>query len=74
LADNTANVQFFTAGQTVSVKVDIRAPHTGNCNVSMINLGTNSVIGTPIIKFQNYASISIGVAKNNIDFKIIMPN
>src|SRR4051794_38856140 len=27
--DNTANVRTFPAGQTVPIKVDIRAPHTG---------------------------------------------
>lgn len=74
LADNTANVQSFTAGQTVQMKVDIRAPHTGDCNVSVIDLGTNTVIGTPMIEFQNYASTSTGVAKNNTDFEITMPD
>ncbi|KAK6406349.1 hypothetical protein LTR95_018668, partial [Oleoguttula sp. CCFEE 5521] len=31
-ADNTANVQKYTAGQTVPITVDIRAPHTGVAN------------------------------------------
>lgn len=74
LADNTANVQTFTAGQTVQMKVDIRAPHTGDANVSVIDLGTNTVIGQPMIEFQNYASTSTGVAKNNTDFEITMPD
>lgn len=74
LEDNTANVQTFTAGQTVQMKVEIRAPHTGDANVSVIDLRTNTVIGQPMIEFENYASTSSGVAKNNTDFEVTMPD
>lgn len=73
-ADNTGNVQTFTAGQVVPVTVDIRAPHTGVANVSVVNTQTNSIIGTPMIAFDVYASNSAAIPKNNTQFSITMPD
>src|ERR1700743_3822549 len=41
-ADNTANVQTFTAGQVVNIMAEITAPHTGVMNVSVLNAQTNT--------------------------------
>lgn len=68
------DVQKFSPGQTVPIKVNIGAPHTGIANVSVVDTATNSIIGQPLIEFQNYASTKTGVAKNNTDFSVTMPN
>lgn len=73
-SDNSANVQTFTAGQVVDMRVDIRAPHTGVANVSVVNLKTNTIIDEPMMKWNVYASNSAGVAKNNTEFSIKMPD
>lgn len=73
-SDNSANVQKFTAGQVVPMTVQIKAPHTGDANVSVVNTQTNSVIGTPMIEWPVYASNSASIPANNTDFSITMPD
>lgn len=75
LADNpSANVQRFTAGRVVVMKVDIRAPHMGVANVSVVDLRTNTVLGEPLMTWDVYASNAAGVPKNNTEFSITMPD
>ncbi|OHW96265.1 chitin binding protein [Colletotrichum incanum] len=73
-ADNSANVQSYTPGQTVDFKVEIRAPHTGVANVSVVDTTSNSIIGSPLISFENYASTKTGVAANNTAFSVTLPD
>ncbi|KIW08118.1 uncharacterized protein PV09_01053 [Verruconis gallopava] len=73
-ADNSANVQTYTAGQVVPIKVDISAPHTGVMNMSIVNTATNTVIGSPLISFSDYASNAHTIPANNTDFSITMPD
>ncbi|KAH8112845.1 hypothetical protein DFH11DRAFT_1728196 [Phellopilus nigrolimitatus] len=72
-ADNTANVQRFSQGQTVPMEVFIQAPHTGVANVSVVNLKTNSVIGSPLIYWSDYASTSHTIPANNTQFSVTIP-
>ena len=44
-ADNAANVQKWTAGQVVPVKVWLRIPHEGSANVSIVDTKSNKIIG-----------------------------
>ncbi|PSN62263.1 hypothetical protein BS50DRAFT_141639 [Corynespora cassiicola Philippines] len=71
--DNTANVQEFTAGQTVAMEVEIRAPHTGTANVSIVKTSSNSVIGTPLISWDEYASNSAPIPEEQTKFDITIP-
>jgi predicted carbohydrate-binding protein with CBM5 and CBM33 domain len=73
-ADNTANVQTFSPGQTVPITVDIRAPHTGTCNVSVVDTITNQIIGTPLILFSDYASNAHPIPPNNTQFSVTLPS
>lgn len=73
-ADNKDNVYSYSAGQTVDFTVDIRAPHTGVANVSVVDTASNSVIGSPLISWDVYASTSTGVTKNETDFSVTIPN
>ncbi|KAJ5574834.1 hypothetical protein VI817_005406 [Penicillium citrinum] len=72
-ADNKDNVQSYKAGQTVPFTVDIRAPHTGVANVSVVETSSNSVIGRPLISWDVYASTATGVTKNETDFSVTIP-
>lgn len=71
---NAADIQQFTAGQTLPMKVEIRAPHTGVANVSIVDAATGVMIGSPLISFTNYASTATGVAPNNTDFSVTLPD
>ncbi|KAJ5361820.1 hypothetical protein N7541_002664 [Penicillium brevicompactum] len=62
-ADNKANVQSYTAGQTVDFKVDIRAP----------TLVSPTVIGSPLISWDVYASTATGVTANETSFSVTIP-
>ncbi|KAH8887616.1 hypothetical protein GQ53DRAFT_749694 [Thozetella sp. PMI_491] len=73
-ADNTANVQSFSPGQTVDFQVSIVAPHTGVANVSVVNTQTGAMISDPLISFENYASTATGVAANNTAFSVTLPD
>ncbi|KAL2179656.1 uncharacterized protein P884DRAFT_172487, partial [Thermothelomyces heterothallicus CBS 202.75] len=73
LDDNKDRVQSFSLGQTIDFKVNIAAPHTGYANVSVVKTSTNTVIGEPLIEFDNYASNN-GVAANNTAFSVKLPS
>jgi hypothetical protein len=72
LEDNPDLVQTYSLGETIDIRVNIAAPHTGYANVSVVKTSTNSMIGNPLIEFQNYASNS-GMAANNTAFSVTLP-
>ncbi|KAJ5615227.1 hypothetical protein N7537_000341 [Penicillium hordei] len=73
-ADNKDNVQSYKAGQKVPFKVDIRAPHTGVANVSVVATSSNKVIGAPLISWDVYASTATGVKPDETDFSVTIPD
>ena len=72
--DNTANIQNFTAGQVVPIKIDIQAKHTGTANVSIVDTGSNTMISKQLIYFPVYASTATEIPKNQTQFNITMPD
>ncbi|KAJ5917288.1 chitin binding protein [Penicillium verhagenii] len=72
-ADNNVTYSY-TAGETVDFEVTIQAPHTGVANVSVVDTSSNTVIGTPLISWSVYASVSTGVAANNTQFSVTIPD
>lgn len=72
-ADNKANVQSYTAGQKVPFEIDIRAPHTGVANVSVVDTKSNSVIGSPLKSWDKYASTASGVTDDETKFSVTIP-
>ncbi|KAL2820671.1 hypothetical protein BJX63DRAFT_280230 [Aspergillus granulosus] len=74
-ADNTANVQSYTAGQTVDFVIDIVAPHTGVANVSIVDTATNTIIGSPLKEWtEGYASTATGVTEDETNFSVTIPD
>ena len=72
--DNAANVQSYTAGQTVRILTTLPIPHAGPMNVSLIDTTTNRAIGAPLIEDPNYADESLPqLPANNTDFSVTMP-
>jgi predicted carbohydrate-binding protein with CBM5 and CBM33 domain len=72
-ADNSANIQNYAPGQTIPIKVAIKAPHTGSANVSIIDTKSGQAIGQPLITFADYASNAHTIPANNTQFSITMP-
>ncbi|KAL4798983.1 chitin binding domain-containing protein [Aspergillus venezuelensis] len=72
--DNKDNVQSYTAGQTVDFEIDIIAPHTGVANVSVVDTASNSVIGSPLISWDVYASTATGVTDDETSFSVTIPD
>lgn len=73
LDDNKDKVQSYSLGQTIDFKVTIAAPHSGFANVSVVKTSTNTMIGDPLIEFDNYASNS-GFSANNTAFSVTLPS
>ncbi|CAH0052583.1 unnamed protein product [Clonostachys solani] len=71
--DNSASVESYTLGQTIPFEITIAAPHTGVANVSVVKTSSNSVIGDPLIEFDNYAS-NAGIPANNTAFSVTLPS
>ncbi|EUC61017.1 chitin-binding domain protein [Rhizoctonia solani AG-3 Rhs1AP] len=69
-----ANIQSWTAGQVVPIKVDIRAPHTGTANVSIIDTASNTMIGSPLKVFESYASTSSPITADQTSFSVTIPD
>lgn len=69
-----ASIQSFTAGEKVPFVVDVAAPHTGVANVSVIDLGANSVIGDALISWDSYASTATGVQPGDENFSVTIPS
>ncbi|RBR26299.1 uncharacterized protein FIESC28_00944 [Fusarium coffeatum] len=70
--DNKDNVQSFKLGEKIPFEINIAAPHTGYANVSVVKTSTDTMIGTPLIEFENYAS-NAGTDKNNTAFSVTLP-
>ncbi|RMY56046.1 hypothetical protein D0865_03851 [Hortaea werneckii] len=71
--DNKDNVQSYTPGQNVDFTVDIRAPHTGYANVSIVKTSSNTMISDMLKKWDVYASTSTPVPDTDKEFSITMP-
>ncbi|CAG9944024.1 unnamed protein product [Clonostachys rosea f. rosea IK726] len=71
--DNSASVQSYALGQTIPFEITIAAPHTGIANVSVVKTSSNTIIGEPLIEFDNYASNS-GIPANNTAFSVTLPS
>lgn len=72
--DNANNVQRYTPGQVIPIKVEIQAKHTGSCNVSIVDTASNTMVSEQMIAFGVYASTATEIPKNQTDFEVTMPD
>lgn len=70
--DNKDNVQKYSLGENIPFEINIAAPHTGYANVSVVKTSSDTMIGEPLIEFENYAA-NAGTASNNTAFSVTLP-
>lgn len=74
-ADNdAANIQSWTAGQVVDFTFDIRAPHTGVANVSIVDTATNTIIGDELLVYDVFGSTATTIPANETAFSLTIPS
>lgn len=71
---DTANIQSWTPGQVVDFKFDVRAPHAGTANVSIVNTATNTIIGSPLITYSDFGNNAYAIPANQTSFSITIPS
>jgi predicted carbohydrate-binding protein with CBM5 and CBM33 domain len=66
----------YTPGQVIPMEIEIRAPHDGVANVSIVKTSTDKVIGEPLISWDKYALTSSPVSAHPewTKFDITMPD
>ena len=66
----------YTAGEVIPMKVEIRAPHDGVANVSIVSTSTDKIIGKPLISWDKYALTSTPISAHPewTSFDITMPD
>lgn len=66
----------YTAGQTIPMTVEIRAPHDGVANVSIVKVSSDTVVGQPLISWDQYALTSSPISAHPdwTSFDITMPD
>ncbi|KAH6614319.1 hypothetical protein C7974DRAFT_404883 [Boeremia exigua] len=74
--EDAGEVFSYTAGQVIPMTVEIRAPHDGVANVSIVNVKTDKVIGAPLISWDEYALTSSPISAHPdwTSFDITMPD
>ncbi|CAO2654596.1 Nn.00g113290.m01.CDS01 [Neocucurbitaria sp. VM-36] len=74
--EDAGEVFSYTAGQVIPMKVEIRAPHDGVANVSIVKVSSDTVIGEPLISWDQYALTSSPISQHPdwTSFDITMPD
>ncbi|KAJ3167229.1 hypothetical protein HDU87_001718 [Geranomyces variabilis] len=73
-AEAGAPVLGLRPGQVLPIQFDIRAPHTGTANMSVVDLKTNTVIGKELIYFADFASTHHTIPDSNRNFQVTIPD
>lgn len=73
-ADNAANIQSWTAGETVDFTFDVRAPHAGYANVSIVDTATNTIIGDMLKVYDDFGNNAYTIPANQTAFSLTIPS
>ncbi|KAI7784009.1 hypothetical protein LA080_011034 [Diaporthe eres] len=72
--DNLDKLSVFRPGQIVPMKIELSILHGGPANVSIVKTATNTLIGPPLIIFDDYGNRDLpALPPNNTDFAVTMP-
>lgn len=73
---DAGEVHSYTAGQVIPMTVEIRAPHDGVANVSIVKVSSDTVVGQPLISWDQYALTSSPMSAHPdwTSFDITMPD
>ncbi|USW55650.1 Putative cellulose/chitin-binding protein [Septoria linicola] len=72
--DNTDRVQSYTAGEEVPLYFNIRAPHSGYANVSIVETASNSIIAANLSSWDEYALTSEPMKTSWTNFTVTIPD
>ncbi|KAI2629464.1 hypothetical protein GGS21DRAFT_545347 [Xylaria nigripes] len=73
--DNEDKVQAVKAGDVLTFHIDLIAGHhPGYANVSVVDLKSNTVIGDPLVKWDNWPDSKSGPPRNDTDFTATIPD
>lgn len=72
--DNLKNLSVFRPGQIVPMEIELNILHGGPANVSIVKTATNTVLGDPLIHFDDYGNRDLPqLPPNNTNFAVTMP-
>jgi hypothetical protein len=74
--EDAGEIFSYTAGQVIPMTVEIRAPHDGVANVSIVKVSSDTAIGSPLISWDQYALTSSPISQHPdwTSFDITMPD
>jgi len=74
--EDAGEVFSYTAGQKIPMTIEIRAPHDGVANVSIVKISSDTIVGSPLIEFDKYALTSSPISAHPewSSFDITMPD
>lgn len=72
-ADNVANVKAYKPGDVVDIEVRIRIAHRGYANVSVVDTGSNTVIGEPLRVWGDGYAASTSPPQDQVKFSVKVP-
>ncbi len=72
--DNKNNVLKYKPGDVVDMEVYIRIPHKGYANVSVVDLGSNTVIGDVLKTWPSNYAATLDPPKDQTKFSVTIPN
>ncbi|KAI1818007.1 hypothetical protein GGS20DRAFT_530540 [Poronia punctata] len=73
--DNEDNVHAVKANDEITFHIDLVAGHhPGYSNVSVVDLATNTVIGDPLVYWDDWPDATSGPPRNDTDFTVTIPD
>ncbi|GJC88030.1 hypothetical protein ColLi_10868 [Colletotrichum liriopes] len=74
--DNEDNVRAVTTGEVIPFHIDLVAGHRpGHANISVIDLANNTVLGEPLITWDDWPTTNPDpLADNSADFNVTIPD
>jgi hypothetical protein len=73
--DASGPVRTYSPGQVVPIEVFLRVLHTGTANVSIVDTASNTIVGSELLYWDDYADQTLpSVPANNTDFSVTIPS
>ncbi|KFY40801.1 hypothetical protein V495_05251 [Pseudogymnoascus sp. VKM F-4514 (FW-929)] len=68
-------VQTYSPGEVVPIDVNLRILHDGTANVSIVDTASNTIVGSQLLYWDDYANEKLpSVPENNTHFSITIPD
>jgi len=71
---NLTFIRSYSPGQVVPMEVNIRIKHAGTANVSIVDTKSNTIVGTQLLYWSDYANEKLPtLPANNSAFSVTLP-